>query len=203
MARLFVAVSVALGGGLLWAALRSPAFDAARPSPALVRSLAPDYLAIDALYGESTSPTALGSALRWYLPADSTVSGIEIWRPLSSAVFTAAQGAGLAGEGERAVESLGATAELGPARRELLASYAEATQAWQLEGQIVRAVERDPQGPRLAGYGSATAAGAATMATIRRAGQLHDEAMTAIRALAAASGAADGAVAATLPQRGQ
>lgn len=188
-----VTVALLLGGVALALGLpHLPAFNARLSSPALVRSLADDYLAADALYGSATDPSGLDAALRRLSPP-SLIPGVEPWRPVP-VVTRANDGIRLAQAAQLAIASLGSTAELAPLRAELLTSYGDVEQAWRLE-RLVELALANGSAPRPAqGFMTADVQqhAAASAATIQRARSLHDQAMTAVRVL---SGGAPPAVA--------
>lgn len=185
--RLLVVLCLSGSIAALWSAARSAAFNANVSSPALVRSLAIDYLAVDLIYGGSTSPASVDAALRRLTPPPTSFGGDQ-YRP-GAPVARSDDGLRLAQQAEQAVAGLGATAELIPVRQELGESYGNVEAAWRLELQVEHAL--DHRGA-VAGFGyvdatSAQQAAATSLQRMRQARALHDQAIAAVHALAPAA----------------
>jgi hypothetical protein len=189
MRRLYAAVIAAGCLALAWAAT-SPQFNARLSSPTLVHTLAPDYIAVDALYGGVTNPYALDAALH---RQDSPTAGLvgAVGRPDYSyssgiTVTRAADGIHYARLAQSAVVALGSTAELTPIRQELLQSYRDVEQAWRSERYVEQAVANDGAAAEtgiLAEAPSVQSAADNSISAIRQARSLHDQAMAAVQAL--------------------
>jgi len=193
--RLLVVLCLAGSIAGLWAGARSAAFNAQVSSPALVRSLASDYLAVDVIYGGATNPASIDAALRRLTPPPTSYGGDQ-YRP-GAPVARSDDGLRLAQQAAQAVSGLGATAELIPVRRELGESYGDVAEAWRLELQVEHAL--DHRGA-VAGFGysdtpSAQQAATTSLQRMRQARALHDQAIAAVHALAPAaqSGTVDSA----------
>lgn len=184
MSRLFIAVIGASCCALIWLAAQSPFFNADVSSPALVRTLATDYVAVDAIYGGVTSPYSIDAAVHSYAPPPAGVGNVDTYRP-GFTVARADDGVRYAKEAEAAVSSLGATAELRPIRRELLQSYQDVEQAWKLERSVEQAFNNEPPASLniMAEAPDVQSAAQRSVLTIQQARSLHDQAMAAITAL--------------------
>lgn len=184
---------------LVWATT-SPLFNARLSSPALVHTLAADYIAVDAVYGGVTNPYALDAALHRQDSPTAAFVGIT-GRPVSSpgiVITRAADGVRYARLAQSAISALGATAELAPIRQELLRSYSDVEQAWRSERYVEHAVANDADAAAtgvLAEAPSVQAAADDSIGAIRQARSLHDQAMAAVRALGGT------ATSATIPSR--
>jgi hypothetical protein len=182
MARLCTMVIVAACLALVWAD-RSPSFNASLSSPALVRSLTSDYLAVDATYGDITNPYTIDSAL--HLQDTAPSFGFANREPRMT-IVRATDGVRYAQEAAAAVIALGATAELAPIRQELLQSYREVEHAWRMERYVEQALTPDEAALPLNlqdNTPSARSAANASVAAIRQARSLHDQAMAAVQIL--------------------
>jgi hypothetical protein len=182
MLRLCTAVIAAACLALVWA-VRSPSFNASLSSPVLVRSLTSDYLAVDATYGDITNPYTIDSALHLQDTAPSfgfTSRGPHL------AIVRASDGVRYAQQAAAAVTALGATAELVPIRRELLQCYQEVEHAWRMERYVEQALGPDQAAETVRPQDSTPStrsAANASVAAIRQARSLHDQAMAAIAVL--------------------
>ena len=188
MRRLFLAVTLAAVAAAGWLAAHSAAFNASLPSEALVQSLAPDYLAVDRYYNGVTNPLSIDTALQRLAPPRVPLD-TQPYRP-SVSIARAEDGIRLARGAETAVAALGATAQLLPVRAELERSYQYVEQSWQYEQQVEEALGRRVSGSRFAASTpDVQHAADQSMLAMRQASALHDQAITAVRALTS-SGAA-------------
>lgn len=190
MARLCTAVIVAGCLVLIWAA-RSPGFNAGLSSPALERSLVADYLAVDSVFGGVTNPYTIDAVLHRQDPPPPSMGFISHAPPLT--IAKAADGVRYAQQAEGAVAALGATAELAPVRRELLQSYRDVEAAWRSEQRVEQALAAD--GPPVASglvrdTPTVLSATATSIASIRQARSLHDQAIAALEVLTGKSASA-------------
>lgn len=182
MVRLCTAVIAAACLALVWA-VRSPSFNASLSSPTLVRSLTSDYLAVDAAYGDITNPYTIDSAL--HLQDTAPSFGITNRAP-HLAIVRASDGVRYAQQAAAAVTALGATAELAPIRQELVRCYQEVEHAWRMERYVEQALGPDQAAEIVRPQDStpsARSAANASVAAIRQARSLHDQAMAAIAVL--------------------
>jgi hypothetical protein len=186
MVRLCTAVIAAACLALVWA-VRSPSFNASLSSPTLVRSLTSDYLAVDATYGDITNPYTIDSAL--HLQDTAPSFGFTNQAP-HLAIVRASDGVRYAQDAMAAVTALGATAELAPVRQELLQCYQEVEHAWRMERYVEQALGPDQAALTLHPQDSAPSArkaANASVAAIRQARSLHDQAMAAVAVLSGKS----------------
>lgn len=187
MARLCTAVIVAGILAIIWAA-RSPSFNGGLSSPALVRSLARDYLAVDAVYGGVTNPYTIDAVLHRQEPPPPSMGFISRMPPLT--IARATDGVRYAQEAEGAVAALGATSELAPVRHELLQSYRDVEAAWRSERVVEQALAADGTtvvGGMLIRTTAALTASRESVASIQQARSLHDQAIAAVRVLSGRS----------------
>ncbi|HEY8744025.1 MAG TPA: hypothetical protein VIU62_13040 [Chloroflexota bacterium] len=183
MARLCTAVIVTGILALVWAA-HSPSFNADLSSPALLKSLTADYMAVDAIYGGVTSPYTVDAVLHRQDPPPPSMGFVS--RPPGLMIAKAADGERYAQQAEGAVAALGATAELVPVRRELLESYRDVEYAWRMERLVEQASATDSTAAPLTVLGpvpSALSAANSSIATMQQARALHDQAIAAVQVL--------------------
>jgi hypothetical protein len=168
---------------LVWAA-HSPSFNADLSSPALLKSLTADYMAVDAIYGGVTSPYTVDAVLHRQAPPPPSMGFVS--RPPGLMIARAADGERYAQQAEGAVSALGATAELLPVRRELLESYRDVEHAWRLERLVEQASTSDSAAATLTMLGpapSAQSAANSSIASMQQARSLHDQAIAAVQVL--------------------